>query len=347
MSGRVLPSAEIVALSREAGFDLCGFARAEPIPLEVLGEWIASGMAADMDWMAARVAERIDVRSLVPGARTVISLACNYYIWDAELEDSPVSRYARGRDYHATLKDRLRSLRRAFDGRWPGVRMYATVDTGPVMEKVWAVRAGLGYVGRNGCLITPRFGSWVFLATAVLEAEVDRYAEELVADGCGACSRCISACPTDAILPNRAVDARQCLSYQTIENSGRVPEELRPFFDNLVFGCDICQAVCPLNATPVPVPGGGRFAPRPLASLGVRQLAALTREEYSELVPGTPLARAGYDGLRRNAAYALGAMRDAGAEELLACLVQDPSEVVADAARWALERIHDAPAGSP
>jgi epoxyqueuosine reductase len=347
MSGRVLPSAEIVALSREAGFDLCGFARAEPIPLEVLGEWIASGMAADMDWMAARVAERIDVRSLVPGARTVISLACNYYVWEPQLEDSPVSRYARGRDYHATLKDRLRALRRAFDGRWPGVRMYATVDTGPVMEKVWAVRAGLGYVGRNGCLITPRFGSWVFLATAVLEAEVDRYAEELVADACGACSRCISACPTDAILPNRAVDARQCLSYQTIENSGRVPEELRPFFENLVFGCDICQAVCPLNATPVPVPGGGRFAPRPVTSLGVRELAALTPEAYSELVPGTPLARAGYDGLRRNAAYALGAMRDAGAEELLACLVQDPSEVVADAARWALERIHDAPAGSP
>src|SRR5919198_244807 len=109
MFGRVLPSAEIVALAREAGFDLCGFARAEPIPSGVLGEWIASGMAADMDWMEARLAERLDVRRLVPGARTVISLACNYYVWDVELEQSPLSRYARGRDYHATLKDRLRA----------------------------------------------------------------------------------------------------------------------------------------------------------------------------------------------------------------------------------------------
>jgi epoxyqueuosine reductase len=346
MSALVLPSAEIVALAGEAGFDLCGFARAEPIPPEVLGEWIASGMAADMDWMGARVAERSDVRRLVPEARTVVSLACNYYVWDADLESSPVSRYARGRDYHATLKDRLRALRRLFDARWPGVQMYATVDTGPVMEKVWAVRAGIGYVGRNGCLITPRFGSWVFLATAVLAAEVDRYAEQLVPDACGACGLCISACPTDAILPNRAVDARRCLSYQTIENGGRVPEPLRASFENVVFGCDVCQTVCPLNATPVPVSAGGRFAPRPVASLGVRELAALTRETYEALVPGTPLARAGYDGLRRNAAYALGAIGDIGAQKLLARLVEDPSDAVADAARWALERIHDAAGGS-
>jgi epoxyqueuosine reductase len=337
MPARLIPSAEVAALAREAGFDLCGFARPEPIPAEVLGEWLGSGMAADMDWMSARVAERLDVRRLVPDARTVISLACNYYVWDAELERSPVSRYAWGRDYHATLKDRLRALRRLFDARWPGVRMYATVDTGPVMEKVWAVRAGIGYVGRNGCLITPRFGSWVFLATAILDAEVDRYAESTVPDACGACTLCVSACPTEAIQPNRAVDARRCLSYQTIENVGRVPEELRTSFENLVFGCDICQQVCPLNAGPVPT--GGRFAPRPVAALGVRELAALTPEQYGALVPGTPLARAGYDGLRRNAAYALGAMRDAGSEDVLARLAGDPSDAVADAARWALDRV--------
>ena len=340
----MLPSAEVVALAREAGFDLCGFARPEPIPPSVLGEWIAAGMAADMDWMADRMAERLDVRRLVPGARTVVSLACNYYVWDPGLERSPISRYARGRDYHATLKDRLRALRRLLGANWPGVEMYATVDTGAVMEKVWAARAGIGYVGRNGCLITARYGSWVFLATAVLDAEVDRYAEHLVPDACGACSLCISACPTDAILPDRAVDARRCLSYQTIENAGRVPEGLRPSFENLVFGCDICQAVCPLNAMPVPT--GGRFAPRPVASLGVRALAALTRDEYAALVPGTALARAGYDGLRRNATYALGAMRDVGAERILARLVEDPSDAVADAARWALGRIHDVPSES-
>lgn len=339
MSGRVLPSAEISRLAEEAGFDLCGFARPEPIPSVVLGEWLAAGLAADMDWMGTRAAERLDVRELVPGARTVASLACNYYVWDPELEDSPISRYARGRDYHATLKDRLRALRRLFDARWPGVQMYATVDTGPVMEKVWAVRAGLGYVGRNGCLITPRFGSWVFLATAVLDADVDRYAESPLPDACGACSLCVSACPTDAILPDRAIDARRCLSYQTIENAGLVPEELRSSFQNLIFGCDICQQVCPLNAAPVPT--GGRFSPRPVAALSPHELAALTREEYAALVPGTPLARAGYDGLRRNAVYALGAMRDAGAADLLSRLVADSNDAVADAARWALRRIRE------
>jgi epoxyqueuosine reductase len=339
MGARVLQSAEVATLAREAGFELCGFARPEPIPTSVLGEWLAAGMAADMDWIGARVEERLDVRRLVPDARTVVSLACNYYVWDAELECSPVSRYARGRDYHATLQDRLRALRRLLDAKWPGVRMYATVDTGPVMEKVWAVRAGIGYVGRNGCLITPRFGSWVFLATAVLDAEVDRYADSVVADACGACSLCVSACPTEAILPNRAVDARQCLSYQTIENAGRVPEPLRPSLENLVFGCDICQQVCPLNAAPVPT--GGRFAPRPVAALSARELAALTREQYGALVPGTPLARAGYDGLRRNAAYALGAMRDLGSEGVLTQLATDPHDAVADAARWALERIRE------
>ncbi|HZA50163.1 MAG TPA: tRNA epoxyqueuosine(34) reductase QueG [Myxococcaceae bacterium] len=337
MPARLIPSAEVAGLAREAGFDLCGYARPEPIPAEVLGEWLGSGMAADMDWMSARMAERLDVRRLVPDARTVISLACNYYVWDAELEESPVSRYAWGRDYHATLRDRLRALRRLFDARWPGLRIYATVDTGPVMEKVWAVRAGIGYVGRNGCLITPQFGSWVFLATAVLDAEVDRYADSPAADACGACTRCVSACPTDAILPNRAIDARRCLSYQTIENDDRVPEDLRASFENLVFGCDICQQVCPLNSAPVAT--GGRFTPRPVASLGARELAALSPEQYAALVPGTPLARAGYDGLRRNAAYALGAMRDAGATDVLNRLASDGNDAVADAARWALERV--------
>jgi epoxyqueuosine reductase len=340
MTDRVLSSDEVASLARAAGFDLCGFARPDPIPAEVLGEWLTSGMAADMDWMGARLAERLDVRRLVPDARTVVALACNYYVWDAGLEASPISRYARGRDYHATMKDRLRTLRREFGVRWPDVRMYSTVDTGPVMEKIWAARAGLGYVGRNGCLITPQFGSWVFLATAVIDAEVDRYAESSRIDACGECRLCISACPTDAILPNRAIDARLCLSYQTIENEGAIPERLRSELQNLVFGCDICQTVCPLNAAPVPV--SGRFAPRPVAAMHVRELAALSPEAYARLVPGTPLARAGYDGLRRNAAYALGAMKDAGATDVLARLASDPNDVVADAARWALSCINEA-----
>jgi epoxyqueuosine reductase len=333
----LLPTDEVRALAAGAGFDLCGFARPDPIPPHVLGDWLAAGMCADMDWMRTRAAERLDVRRTLPNAGTVVSLACNYYRWSPEVEGSPISRYARGRDYHATLRDRIRAFRRGLRQRWPTLDDYASVDTGAVMERVWAVRAGLGVVGKNGCLITDRFGSWVFLAVMVLDAEVDRYDAPREVDVCGSCTLCISACPTSAIVSEGVVDARLCLSYQTIENAGPVPHALRGAFERRAFGCDICQDVCPLNAQPLQAPE--RFAPRAVAGLGVRELAALSSEDYAALTPGTPLARAGYDGLRRNAVYALGAMRDAGARPLLLRLSADPSPLVQEAANWALEQL--------
>jgi epoxyqueuosine reductase len=231
----------------------------------------------------------------------------------------------------------MRNFRRLLKEKWPELKTYGSVDTGPVMERIWAVRAGLGYIGRNGCLITPRYGSWVFLASMVLDVEVDRYASDLATNQCGGCTLCMDSCPTEAIVSERVVDARRCLSYQTIENEAAIPERLRPTFDNLVFGCDICQQVCPLNTAPVNA--GERFVPRAVASLGVRELAALEPEQFRELAQGTPLVRAGYDGLRRNSAYALGAMRDGGAKSLLERLANDPSETVAEAARWALTQL--------
>jgi epoxyqueuosine reductase len=334
----VLSSTVLQGLARDAGFDLCGFARAEPIPARALTEWLEAGMAADMDWMGERALDRLDVERLLPGARTVVALGCNYYVPDPPSEASPIARYARGRDYHATMKDRLRAFRRAVEARWTQVGTYGSVDTGPFMEKVWAARAGLGYVGRNACFITEPFGSYVVLAVLALTAEVDTYARGPAADRCGSCTVCVNACPTGAITEWGAVDARLCLSYQTIENrSGDVPEELRPAFTDLVFGCDICQDVCPLNVTPVTA--GERFAPRAVARLGVRELAAMTPEEYAQLVPGTPLARAKYHGLRRNAAYALGAARDGGARPVLERLAEDAEPRVREAARWALSRL--------
>jgi epoxyqueuosine reductase len=322
--------------AREAGFDLCGFARAEPIPAETLVEWLESGMAADMDWMGARAAERLDVTRVLTGAKTVVSLACNYYLLDEA--PSPVARYARGRDYHATLRDRLRSLRRALQAQYPQLRTYAAVDTGPIMEKVWAARAGIGYVGRNGCFITEEFGSYVVLAALVLDALVDQYAAGPAMDRCGTCNLCVNSCPTEAIVADARVDAARCLSYHTIENRGPAPEKLRVAFEGTAFGCDICQEVCPLNAAPVPA--GSRFQPRAVASLGVRELAALSRERYQQLVPGTALARAKYDGLRRNAIYALGAARDRGALPLLENLCSDASELVRSAAQWAIGQLN-------
>ena len=156
-------------------------------------------------------------------------------------------------------------------------------------------------------------------------------------DQCGRCTRCITACPTQAIVADRVVDSRRCLSYQTIENEGPVPEALRPALRDTVFGCDVCQDVCPLNRAPLEA--GERFAPRAVAGLGVRELAAMSRAQYETWIPGTPLARAGYDGLRRNAAYALGAARDEGSREVLTRLAADDSAAVCEAAAWALARL--------
>jgi epoxyqueuosine reductase len=336
--GVSLSAQDLRGRAHAAGFDLVGFAQAEPIPPAVLRDWLGAGHHADMSWLAERAAERLDVTTLFRGARTVMALACNYWHTD---EPSPIARYARGRDYHATLKDRLRLLRRSVRERYPGVRMYTAVDTNPVMEKVWAVRAGLGTVTNNGCFTTPEFGSWVVLCTMILDVDVDACAAPVDVDPCGRCRICLDACPTSAILPNKVVDARACLSYQTIENEGEVPEAVRPAFVDTVFGCDICQAVCPLNMTPVKA--GPRFEPRPVGTQTVRQLAALNQTEFAALIPGTPMARAGFDGLRRNAALALGAARDEDARPILERLASDPHREVQAAARWALSRLQRRP----
>jgi epoxyqueuosine reductase len=334
-----LPAARVRALASAAGFDLVGFARAEPLPPRLLRDWLEAGMAADMDWMAERAEDRLDPGRLLPGAQTVVALACNYHVEVPEAEASPLARYARGRDYHATLRDRLRGFRRRLREAFPGVADFGSVDHGPLMEKVWAARAGLGYVARNGCLVTPQFGSWVLLAAMVLDRAVDAYAAGPTDDGCSRCRLCVDACPTGALDGEGRVDARTCLSYQTIENNpGVVPLGLRTAMEGTVFGCDVCQTVCPLNSAAVPT-DDVRFLPRPVAALDAQALAGLTPESYARLVPGTALARAGFDGLRRNAAYALGAARDATSRPLLEGLCRDASPEVSEAARWALGQL--------
>ncbi|MCE9673345.1 tRNA epoxyqueuosine(34) reductase QueG [Myxococcus stipitatus] len=335
----MLPTAHLRDLALSVGFDLVGFARAEPIPPSFLLEWLEAGFAADMDWMSERADERLDVKNLLPGARTVIAFANNYWRDDTQSTGSPIARYARGRDYHSTLRDRMKAFRKAITVMYPGLGTYGSVDSGPLMEKVWAARAGLGYVGKNGCFITEPYGSWVLLATLVLDREVDAYAEGPAADRCGACRRCLMSCPTGALVGNGRVDAGACLSYQTIENREReVPEPFRLKFDNLVFGCDICQQVCPLNRKPV-FATHPRFAPRAVAELGTLELAGLTLTQYEQLIPGTALARARYDGLRRNAVYALGVARQADARRLLEKLCGDSSDLVRSAAQWALHQL--------
>jgi epoxyqueuosine reductase len=334
-----LDAAAVRAAALASRFSLVGLARAEALDPRPLEQWLAAGHAADMDWMGRRTDERLDPRRVLPGARTVIALAIGYHRRDdpTPATRSPVARYARGRDYHYAHRDRMKALRKRLLALAPGVETYACVDTGVAMEKVWAARAGLGWIGKNGCLINPRHGSWLTLSVMFMDRAVDAY-DEPHDERCGACTLCLRGCPTKAFPAPGVVDARRCLSYHSIENRGEVPEALRRGFRGRVFGCDVCQEVCPFNRGPLPE-GDARFAPRPIADMTPAALAALGPDDFERLAAGTAVARAQYDGLRRNALYAIGVARDPKARTVAEALAHDPSPTVRDAAAWALDRL--------
>jgi epoxyqueuosine reductase len=335
MSGTVLSADAVKEAARASRFALVGLAPAQALDPGPLRAWLDAGYAADMDWMFRRVPERLDPGAVLAGARTVIALGIPYHRPAAER--SPIARYARGRDYHYAHRDRMKALRKRLLALDPTLETYAAVDTGVAMEKVWAERAGLGWIGKNGCLINPRLGSWLTLSVMFVDRAVDAY--DRPHDGrCGSCTLCLEGCPTGAFPSAGVVDARRCLSYQSIENHGAVPEDLRLEFRGRLFGCDVCQDVCPWNHRPQPE-GDARFAPRPLAALSPAEVAALTPEAFHRLAAGMAVARAQYDGLRRNALYAIGAARDRAARPAVDRLAQDASEVVRDAARWAQGRL--------
>ncbi len=298
--------------------------------------WLASGNAADMDWMHRRLEERLDPERVLPGVQTVIALGIPYHRPKDEV--SPVASYARGRDYHYAHRDRMRALRRLLLELDATIDTYACVDTGVAMEKVWAERAGLGWIGKNGLLITRDFGSWVTLSVMYIDRAVDAFdrPHDFL---CGDCVRCLKACPTKAFPAPGVVDARRCLSYQSIENRGVVPVPLRKRFVGRVFGCDTCQDVCPWNHDEIPV-GDRRFEPRPLSALSALELADLTQDQFKTLSSGMAVARAQYDGLRRNALLALGGARDQSARAVIERRCEDSSDIVADAARWARTQLH-------
>jgi len=330
-----LSGAEVRAAARACRFVLVGLAPAEPVDPAPLRSWLARGYAAGMEWMHERLAQRLDPSAVLPGARTVIALALPYR---GDPAPSPVARYARGRDYHYAHRDGMKALRKRLLSLDPTLRTYACVDTGVAMEKVWAERAGLGWIGKNGCLIHPRHGSWLTLSVMYVNRSVDAY-DRPQPELCGTCDRCLRACPTRAFPAPGVVDARRCLSYQTIENHEPAPEALRPRFKGHAFGCDVCQEVCPYNETAEPLPEDDRVAARTIGALGAAELAALGREDFARLAAGTPLMRPGYRGVRKSALYALGASRDVSALPIVECLASDPDPVVAEAARWALARL--------
>lgn len=346
-SAATLAASAVKAAAHATGFALCGLARARSLEgtthAHALDRWLSEGHAGALRdrYMGARRDERLDPGRILPGARTVVALAIPYH--RPAGERLPVARYARGGDYHNLHRTRLKKLRRRLLVLDATLETYACVDTGPVLEKVWAQEAGLGFIGKNGCLIHPVLGSWFTLSVLLLDRAVDVYDEPLSSQ-CGDCELCLRACPTGAFAAPGVVDARRCIAYLTIENPDPVPEPLRAALRGRLFGCDVCQEVCPFNRairSPPEVPAA--FAPRALARMAPEEVLTLPASEYARTASGTPLARPGHAGLRRNAALLLGAQRKRVALPVLRAAACDPEPLVAEAAAWAVRRI----AGDP
>ncbi|MGB8930186.1 MAG: tRNA epoxyqueuosine(34) reductase QueG [Anaeromyxobacteraceae bacterium] len=336
-----LDSAFVKGSAIEAGFHEVGVARAEPLDPAPLDRILAAGAEADMDWLAAQRAQRLDPAKVLPGARSVIVVALSHAVPEGTSPAAgfgEVARYARGRDYHTVMKRRLAALSTRLRERDPAASLFASCDVAPVMEKAWAQRAGLGWVGKNGCFITTRHGSWVVLGTILVDRELQPDSPSL--ERCGGCALCIPACPTGAIPEPGFVDARRCLSFWTIERRGAVPGEIAGRLGSWVFGCDDCQTACPWNRPKVAT-AEVDLVPRPgQRALAILDLLRMTEEEYRRRFNGTALARARYDGLVRNAC--LVAAQGCGSAELAAlqALTESPFQGVREAARWALGRGH-------
>jgi epoxyqueuosine reductase len=349
MDGRIIRQ-----LARECGFELAGVARAEPLDeFEYYREWVEAGMAGEMKYLTDhRAALRADPRSLLPEARSVICVGKLYHTpaaaYGALTDPSRgwISRYAWGEDYHALMRkaleqlvERLRAtVRTDFKAR-------IAVDAAPLLERALARRAGLGWIGRNTCLINQRHGSWFFLGEILISLEIEPDAPP--PDRCGSCMRCVEACPTGAIVPTGrkegpawALDARRCISYLTIELRGPIPEPLREPMGGHVFGCDICQDVCPWNRK-APFTAEPAFQPQNYAP-PLAELAALSQEAFSERFARSPVRRARYQGLLRNAAVAMGNSGVREHTEALQRLADGRDPVVSEHARWALGRLRDA-----
>jgi epoxyqueuosine reductase len=288
------------------GFSKVGFIPAAPLQPESqhLSSWLAQGYHADMAWMVNHLDKRQNPATLMEGARSIVCVAMNYY---SPLEENPapdavkIARYALGTDYHTVLKDRLKVLLARIQSWDPGIQGRAFTDSAPLMEKAMAIRAGLGWQGKNGNLITRDQGSWLFLGELLLNVAL-AYTETHVTDACGSCTRCISACPTDAIPQPGVVDATKCISYWTIEHKGDViPDEIAQQMEGWVFGCDICQEVCPWNLKFARPTQEEAFLPRPWnRQPTATDLLALDEETFGERYRKSPVKRTKLKGLQRN-----------------------------------------------
>lgn len=348
----------IIERARHHGFDAAGVApaRLEDHEVERFLRWLRDGNAATMGYLERNAAGRGDAETLLPGARSVLLVAARYAAGPSPHSPQPapptsgqarLSNYARGRDYHRVMGERLRALAEEIPGLLgAGTTARPFVDTAPILERSFARIAGLGWFGKNACLIHPRLGSYFFIGGLVIDRDLEP-STPFETDHCGTCTACIDACPTDAIVSPRTVDSRRCITYFTVEHRGPIPEAIRAGMGSHVFGCDICQAVCPWNKFAAP-PTLADLAARPdnidppLADLITR-----TRASFRRAFRDTAVVRAGKRGLLRNAAVAAGNSGDPSLRPLLEEMAADADPLIAEHALWGLERLEETSSHDP
>lgn len=338
----------IKAKAIDLGFDLIGITPAQRASrAEAYAQWVAAGHAGEMAYMARNVERRQNPQQVMPEARSLIVVGLSHYTIDLpeHIKHDPsrglIARYAWGIDYHDVLTPKLRALRdfvQIETGREISSRVY--VDTGALLERDFAEQAGLGFIGKNTCLIHPRMGSWIFLGEILIDIELD-YDQPIAHIGCGTCTRCLVACPTDAFVAPYVLDARRCISYYTIELKGSIPRELRKPMGNRIFGCDVCQDVCPWPQRFARATREKSFFPidTDRAAPKLLDLIRLTPEQFKQRFNGTPLLRAKRRGLLRNVAVALGNWGDVAAVPALIDALDDAEPLVRGHAAWALGQI--------
>jgi epoxyqueuosine reductase len=285
------------------GFDYCGIAMARPLDDDArrLEQWLNKGMHGNMQYMENHFDKRVDPSKLVPGARSVITLLLNYFPAEVQVPSGvKVSKYAWGKDYHEVIRAKLNILMEGIKENIGEINGRGFVDSAPVLERSWAQRSGLGWLGKNGNLITPRNGSFFFIATLITDLELD-YDDPVVKDFCGTCTRCIDACPTEAIREDRVVDGSKCISYFTIELKDQlIPDAMKGRFDNWMFGCDTCQDVCPWNRFSRPTREQS-FSPLPeILHFSTGDWEDLTEESFKNIFKNSPLKRSKFNGIKRN-----------------------------------------------
>ncbi len=295
----------VISKAKSIGFDLVGFTRADELTdeIEKLNIWLEKKFQAEMSYMEKNIHKRKNPKEILPDAKSIISLGLIYntpFYHSGKKEFGKISRYAWGKDYHLIIWEKLDQLETELRSVDPDFKSISYVDTGPVMDKVWAVRAGLGWMGKHNNIINRDVGSWFFIANIICNYEFEY--SEAIPDFCGDCTACIDACPTNAIVNSYIVDSNRCISYQTIENKNEIPSELKGKFENWLFGCDICQEVCPWNKKFSVTTSLTDFYPKH-KELTYSEVSAMNEETFKNIFADSPVKRTKLSGLKRNAKF--------------------------------------------